>query len=75
MIAICPVMMFLISNTPRLILNLTEYSVHSGERGEEGGGECGCDPSPTWYTVTISINHFLLTVNRWEKENNDYSQG
>ena len=68
MIAICPVMMFLISNTPRLILNLTEYSVHSGEQGEERGGECGCDPTPTWYTVTISINHFLLTINRWEKQ-------
>ena len=27
-------------------------------------GECGCDLTPTWYNVTISLNHFLLTLNR-----------
>ena len=66
---LCPVMMFLVSNTPRLILNLTEYSVHSREQGEGIDLDCECDPTPTWYTVTISINHFLLTINRSDKKN------
>ena len=55
------VLMFLVSNTPRLVLNLTEYSVHSGDPSAPGG--CGCDTTPTWFTVTISVNHFLLTIN------------
>ena len=63
-------MMFLGSNTPRLILNLTEYTVHSNQMEREREGErCECDTTPTWFTVTISINHFLLTINRWEEEN------
>ena len=66
---LCPVMMFLVSNTPRLILNLTEYSVHSREQGEGLELDCECDPTPTWYTVTISINHFLLTINRSDQKN------
>ena len=55
------VLMFLVSNTPRLVLNLTEYSVHSGDPSTPSG--CGCDTTPTWFTVTISVNHFLLTIN------------
>ena len=55
------VLMFLVSNTPRLVLNLTEYSVHSGDTSAPSG--CGCDTTPTWFTVTISVNHFLLTIN------------
>ena len=66
---LCPVMMFLVSNTPRLILNLTEYSVHRREQGEGLELDCECDPTPTWYTVTISINHFLLTINRSDQKN------
>merc|ERR1719336_2122283 len=53
------VFVFLISNTPRLILNLTEYSVHT----KTAGGDCECDLTPTWFSVTISINHLLLTTN------------
>ena len=28
------------------------------------GGDCDCDTTPTWFSVTISINHLLLTTNR-----------
>merc|ERR1719336_2742033 len=52
------VAVFLISNTPRLILNLTEYSVHSIP-----AAGCDCDTTPTWFSITISINHLLLTTN------------
>merc|ERR1719297_322571 len=58
-ILIVIVLMFLVSNTPRLVLNLTEYSVHSGDPSAPSG--CGCDTTPTWFTLTInsSIN-FLI---------------
>ena len=44
------------------------------------GGDCECDLTPTWFSVTISINHLLLTTNRstikhsgHNNLNNDYS--
>ena len=55
-------LVFLISNTPRLILNLTEFAVHG--KGE-GFSSCGCDMVPTWYTIMISVNHLFLTINRF----------
>ena len=61
-ILIVIVVVFLVSHTPRLILNLTEFAVH-------GEGKtisiCGCDITPIWYLVTISINHLFLTINRF----------
>ena len=55
------VLVFLISNTPRLVLNLAEFAIHS--KGE-GFSSCGCDMTPAWFAIIISINHLFLTINR-----------
>merc|ERR1712032_1210786 len=57
------VLVFLVSNTPRLILNLTEFGVHGSPDKDDDEEQCHCEVSPVWYSVTISISHFLLTVN------------
>jgi len=59
-ILIVIVLVFLVSNIPRLVLNLTELLIHTTASGRS---ECGCDPTPEWYLVMISVNHLFLTIN------------
>ena len=52
----------------RLILNLFEFGVHgNGNNSTDSDSDydqCGCNISPAWYSVMISISHFFLTINR-----------
>jgi len=61
------VLVFLVSNTPRLILNLFEFGVHgNGNNSSDSDSDyetCGCNISPAWYSVMISVSHFFLTIN------------
>merc|ERR1719234_1014897 len=57
-ILILIVLVFLISNTPRLVLNLTEVIIYNGWLTTSG-----CNVMPEWYSILISINHLFLTIN------------
>jgi len=63
------VLVFLVSNTPRLILNLFEFGVHGKSSENDNNTDsqpdtgCSCDLSPVWYSVMISVSHFFLTIN------------
>jgi len=57
-ILIIIVLVFLISNTPRLVLNLTEVIIYNGWYTTSG-----CNVMPEWYAILISINHLFLTIN------------
>ena len=57
------VLVFMVCNLPRLALNLSELATHG--TGEEDPAFCECDDTPTWFSIMISVNHLLLTVNRY----------
>jgi len=55
------VIMYIICNIPRLVLNLAEHLLQDEMR--DNMDRCGCKKEPKWFTILCSISHFLLTVN------------
>ena len=54
------VMMYLVCNVPRLVLNMAEYQLYPSVYGLD---DCGCSLTPTWFRVLCRISHLLLTLN------------
>ena len=54
------VMMYLISNTPRLCLNLAEYVLSDTLYVFDS---CNCSLAPSWFFILINISHLLLAIN------------
>ena len=54
------IMVFLVCNLPRLILNLVEYNFISNIYKVD---ECGCSLSPWWIPSLIRFSHMVLTIN------------
>ena len=54
------VIMYIICNIPRLVLNLAEHLLTPPDLSPPG---CSCSPSPVWFTVLLHLSHFLLTLN------------
>ena len=54
------VLMYLICNVPRLVLNMAEYLLYPDVYYSDS---CGCSLTPTWFAILCRISHFLLTVN------------
>ena len=55
------VMMYIVCNIPRLVLNLAEYLYQS--QLYQDYDLCSCVRNKVWIEVTIRLNHLLLTVN------------
>ena len=55
------VIMYILCNIPRLILNLAEHFLH--EELSNKKDSCGCKIEPKWFTNLCSLSHFLLTLN------------
>ena len=55
------VIMYIICNIPRLILNLFEHLLQEELANKKD--KCGCKEEPKWFTILCSISHFLLTLN------------
>ena len=55
------VIMYILCNIPRLILNLAEHFLH--EELSSKKDSCGCKIEPKWFTNLCSLSHFLLTLN------------
>ena len=55
------VIMYILCNIPRLILNLAEHFLH--EELSNTKDKCGCKIEPKWFTILCSISHLLLTFN------------
>ena len=55
------VIMYVICNFPRLILNLFEHLLQ--DEMMNNIDKCGCKREPPWFTILCSISHFLLTFN------------
>ena len=55
------VIMYVICNIPRLVLNLAEHLLE--EEINNNFDLCGCHQEPIWFLFLIHVNHFLLTVN------------
>ena len=55
------VIMYIICNIPRLVLNLFEHLLQEELTNKKDS--CGCKEEPKWFTILCSISHFLLTVN------------
>ena len=54
------VLMYLICNTPRLVLNIAEYILYPDIYDFDS---CGCSLPPTWLVILCGISHLLLTIN------------
>ena len=54
------VLMYIICNMPRLVLNLAEYLSYPNAFQTD---DCGCIVTHSWLKVLTSISHFLLVVN------------
>ena len=54
------VIMYILCNIPRLVLNLAEHLLTPTDLSPPG---CSCSPSPMWFTVLLHLSHFLLTLN------------
>jgi hypothetical protein len=54
------VIMYLISNTPRLCLNLAEYILSDTLYEFDS---CNCSLAPSWFFILINISHLLLAIN------------
>ena len=54
------VLVYIICNLPRLILNMVEYSLLSEIYTLD---DCGCTKAPWWISSFIRSSHLLLTVN------------
>ena len=54
------IVVFLVSNLPRLILNMLEYNFFSKFYKVD---ECGCSLTPWWITFLMTLSHMLLTIN------------
>ena len=52
--------MYMISNMPRLVLNMAEYMLYPKVYDVDS---CGCSLTPTWFAILCRISHLLLTVN------------
>ena len=55
------VIMYIICNIPRLVLNLAEHLIQ--DEKQDNMDRCGCKKEPKWFTILCSISHFLLVVN------------
>ena len=55
------VILYIASNIPRLLLNLTEH--HYKSQLHQGYSDCGCVKDIVWLEVLLRLHHFLLTVN------------
>ena len=55
------VIMYIICNIPRLVLNLAEHLIQ--DEMKDNMDRCGCKKEPKWFTILCSISHFLLVVN------------
>ena len=55
------VIMYIVCNIPRLVLNLAEYLYQS--QLYQDYAECACVRSEPWIDVALRLNHLLLTVN------------
>jgi hypothetical protein len=53
------VLVYVVLNMPRLILNLAEYFLFSTIHNTS----CPCDQTPTWITVLARISHLFLAIN------------
>ena len=55
------VMMYIVCNLPRLVVNLAEslYQSHL----YQDYAQCACVSSVQWLEVSVRLNHFLLTIN------------
>ena len=56
------VIMYIICNIPRLIVNLFEHLLQD-DKTENNLDLCGCQKPPKWLSILCSISHFLLTFN------------
>ena len=54
------VLVYLICNLPRLVLNLVEYQLISEIYKQD---QCGCSLAPWWISSLIRSSHLLLTIN------------
>ena len=55
------VIMYILCNTPRLVINLAEYLYQ--DQLYQDYDHCGCIRKEVWYGFTIRLSHLLLTVN------------
>ena len=53
------VLVYVILNTPRLILNLVEYMLFSTLHSDN----CDCNQTPVWIAVLARISHLFLAIN------------
>ena len=54
------IMVFLVCNLPRLIMNLVEYNFILSMYKVD---ECGCSLTPWWIPSLMRLSHLLLTIN------------
>ena len=54
------ILMYMICNIPRLVLNLTEYLLYSSLYGKDMNG---CSLTPIWFAIICRVSHLLLAVN------------
>ena len=54
------VLLYMICNVPRLILNLAEYLLYPAVYEADA---CGCSQTPTWFSILCRVSHLLLIVN------------
>ena len=57
------VIMYILCNIPRLVLNLAEYLLQPQLYEASEDDPCGCQVTPPWFTIMCHLNHFLLTLN------------
>ena len=57
------VIMYILCNIPRLVLNLAEYLLQPQLYEAFEDDPCGCQVTPPWFSIMCHLNHFLLTLN------------